>query len=234
MNVIKSGGRTEEFSEKKLRRSITKSIVDSGQKAEKSIVDKIVNEVKKKLHDNMFTSEIREIALLKLERINPEAKKSWMNFDSRFKQINPSLSEEKNKDTETVIIPIDENESLDEDIFPLGGWMNFFKTEPNSNYPQANITESKNKIIADIELPGINKKDIVINLTQDSIEIATKKSEEKKSEKKYYFSNKRFYRRIPLLVKVDEKNAKGTFENGILHIEIPKLKDNSSRRLTLE
>ncbi|MBD3164308.1 Hsp20 family protein [Candidatus Woesearchaeota archaeon] len=95
--------------------------------------------------------------------------------------------------------------------------------------PMADVKETEKNVIANIELPGANKDDIDLNVTDDSIEIKVEKKDEKKEEKKgtYTYSSRmsRFYRRIPLPAEVDAENARASYRNGVLKIEVPKRKE---------
>ncbi len=111
-----------------------------------------------------------------------------------------------------------------------------------SNYvePTSDLYETDKEIIAEIDLPGVDKKDIKVNVTKDSIEInAEKKYETKKEDKKkgmYRFerSYSGFYRKLALPNKVDADKADAEYKNGVLQIKIPKLKIEQQQKKLLE
>lgn len=135
---------------------------------------------------------------------------------------------------------------------------NFFKNEPSfrnnllenktnnnqylSNYvaPDSDIYEKDKEIIAEIDLPGIDKKDIKVNVNKDSIEVtAEKKHEEKEEDKKkgiYRFerSYNGFCRKFDLPKTIDPDNAKAEYKNGVLIIKMPKLEIEESKKKLLE
>ena len=88
--------------------------------------------------------------------------------------------------------------------------------------------ETENSVIASFELPGANKDDIELNVTNDHIEVKIEKKAETKKEDKekgYYAYEARasqFYKRIPLPADVDADKAKAEYKNGMLRVEIPK------------
>jgi HSP20 family protein len=108
---------------------------------------------------------------------------------------------------------------------------------PFESYRKAvsDIYETDKDIIANIELPGIEKKDIKLNIKEDKIEIKVeKKSEvEKKDEKKGFYRRERlysgFYRCFKLPVYADTEKVDADFKNGVLNITIPKKKGHEKK-----
>ncbi|MBU7023242.1 MAG: Hsp20/alpha crystallin family protein [Theionarchaea archaeon] len=64
------------------------------------------------------------------------------------------------------------------------------------------IQETNETVIATVELPGMKKEDISLNLTETSLEVKAETKEELKEEKEGFKSYRKrysgFYRRIPL------------------------------------
>jgi len=75
-------------------------------------------------------------------------------------------------------------------------------------------------------MPGLDKGDIKINLTEDKLEISAEtKYEEEKKEKGYVYKERRsgsYYRTISLPSSIDSDNSKASYNNGILQITMPK------------
>ncbi len=91
------------------------------------------------------------------------------------------------------------------------------------------LIETDGSLIVKADLPGVKKEDIVIDLTDDSIEIFAKFEEETEEEGKKFIKKERRYgeaRRsliLPEAVKVKETSAK--FDNGVLTVTLPKLEE---------
>ena len=100
--------------------------------------------------------------------------------------------------------------------------------------PIADMKETENSVIARFELPGVDKKDIELNVTEDYIEVKSEKKQEKKKDKMYERFSQQFYRRIPLPTNVKAEKAKASYKNGILNIEIPKKKEISRKKIEIE
>lgn len=94
--------------------------------------------------------------------------------------------------------------------------------------PSCDVSEKKDKIIAKIDLPGVEKKDIQLNITENYAEVKAGKKEEAKTEKKGIFRHERsfrgYYRVVPFPTKIKAEKAKAEYKNGVLEIEAPKEK----------
>lgn len=89
------------------------------------------------------------------------------------------------------------------------------------------IEDKGDKLEVTAEMPGVDKKDIKVNLTNDTLTIKAEKKEEKEEKRKNYYYKERsyggFYRSITLPVEVDPKTAKATYKDGVLQITIDKI-----------
>ncbi len=94
--------------------------------------------------------------------------------------------------------------------------------------PVSDIKETEKNIIANIELPGIPKENIELNVTENSIEVKAQKKAEKEVKKKgmysYEASASQFYRKLPLPAEIKPDQAKAKFKDGLLKVEVPKVK----------
>jgi HSP20 family protein len=96
--------------------------------------------------------------------------------------------------------------------------------------PLVNIAESDTKYKISAEMPGINEKDIDLTIADGKIIIKAEKKNEIEDKKDQYYKAERsygMYQRIfslPEYVDADKIQAK--FENGVLNIEIPKIKNS--------
>ncbi|MGB9679024.1 MAG: Hsp20/alpha crystallin family protein [Thermoanaerobacteraceae bacterium] len=93
--------------------------------------------------------------------------------------------------------------------------------------PRIDITESETEIIATAELPGVDKKDIEINLHENLLEIKGQTAVEEEKDNKNYYIKERYYgsfdRKISLPAEIDPDKTTAKFENGLLKITMPKL-----------
>ncbi len=92
--------------------------------------------------------------------------------------------------------------------------------------PAANIYQTKDKVVVELNVPGFKPSDIDITL-EDNVLTVKGKMEEKKEEKGKEYIRKEirvgsFERQMPLPVEVKSEKTVATYEDGILKIEIPK------------
>jgi HSP20 family protein len=100
--------------------------------------------------------------------------------------------------------------------------------------PKMDIYETKNDIVTEIEMPGIDPESLNVFIEGDVLKVEGRKEETKEERKKGYFKKEiksGYLRRmasLPSEVKADK--AKAEFENGILKIEIPKAKETKAKK----
>ena len=97
----------------------------------------------------------------------------------------------------------------------------------NKHLMKTDIKEDEKKYDIEIEMPGFKKEDIKISLNNSYLTVeANVEKKEEKEEKKNYIYHERYYGSMSRsyyvgnAIKEEDINAK--FENGILHLEIPK------------
>ena len=95
------------------------------------------------------------------------------------------------------------------------------------NFMKTDITETKDKYILDMDLPGFDKSNISISLKNGYLNIHGKvNKEENNSEDKKYVHQERFYgecsRSFYVGNEIKEEDISAEFKNGILKVEIPK------------
>ncbi len=104
--------------------------------------------------------------------------------------------------------------------------------------PFIDVIETDKEVIATAEMPGLEKQDIKINVTEDRLEISAEtKHEEKKEEKGYVYRERRsgaYYRAISLPSPVDPDKSKASYKNGVLEIKMPKTEVKKKTPLRIE
>ncbi|MCP5052167.1 MAG: Hsp20/alpha crystallin family protein [bacterium] len=99
--------------------------------------------------------------------------------------------------------------------------------------PRTNIIEAGNLMLVEIELPGVNKDDVSIQLQDESHLIirGTKHqprlNTEPEEKTTYYLFEREFgsfYKRIAIDFPLDSSKIESQMENGVLTVEIPKKK----------
>ena len=92
--------------------------------------------------------------------------------------------------------------------------------------PPAEITETPEAIHLKLEVPGLEAKDLDIEVTAESVTITGERKSETKIEEggatRTEFRYGKFRREIPLPVKIQNTDVTANYENGILTMNLPK------------
>lgn len=114
---------------------------------------------------------------------------------------------------------------LFEDFFGEGRG-SFFATQEGYLAPAIDMVESKDALIARVEMPGIDPKEIEIGVTGDVLTLSgEKKQEESKEGENYLFAERRwgaFRRSFRLPSWADPDKIDAQFRNGVLELTIGK------------
>jgi len=104
--------------------------------------------------------------------------------------------------------------------------------------PSIDVYETEKEIKVDVELPGMDEKDIDITLGNNVLTISGKKETEDTQEGKSYYRHERSYgsfrRSIELPDEVDEELIDATYQKGILKIVLPKSDQSVSTRKRIQ
>jgi len=88
------------------------------------------------------------------------------------------------------------------------------------------VTESDGAVEVKADIPGVDAKNIEVQLKDNTLIIKGEKKEEKEEKKKEYHISERtygsFFRSFALPAEVDDTKIDATFANGTLHIHLPK------------
>ena len=117
-------------------------------------------------------------------------------------------------------------------------WPEFFGRRhrmlfPDVRAPRMDIYETEKDVIAKVELPGVDPKDINVEVQENILKIEAKTEQKKEEQKKGYYRKEissGFYKRaVPLPAEVIGNKAKASYSDGILKVEIPKVKPKKSK-----
>jgi len=83
--------------------------------------------------------------------------------------------------------------------------------------PLVDVVETDSEVRVVAELPGVEKTDIKLHGTEDSLTVSVDTAQYK------------YYKEVTLPVKVRVKDAKSTYKNGVLEVVIPKIEALKSK-----
>lgn len=92
--------------------------------------------------------------------------------------------------------------------------------------PCMDVSETKDNLIAKLEVPGMDPRDTQISLQENLLTIKGEKWQEQEEQDEHYHRVERTYgmfaRSVRLPVTVDGSKVVATFRNGLLTITLPK------------
>ena len=100
------------------------------------------------------------------------------------------------------------------------------------------VAEDDQEYIVKASLPGVAPEDIEITLSDNTLTISGKMTQEEESEGKNYHLRERrfgsFARSISLPATVDADKVEAVNENGVLTLHLPKVEEEKPRKITVK
>lgn len=87
--------------------------------------------------------------------------------------------------------------------------------------PLVDVMSEKDKFKIFVELPGVEKEKVKLDVAEDSVEIKTD-------------DEKKFYKMIYLDATVDPDSAKASYKNGILTLELDKMEKRKGKEVQID
>ncbi len=165
------------------------------------------------------------------------------------KKIKVKKEEEKKENSREIALrhfyPFSLSQSMDHYFNKM--WRRFenlmapikvWQDEPIFRIPLANITENNNTFSISLELPGMEKDNIQINLIEDRLEIKGEKKEEREEKAGSYirkeYSTSTYHRVFKIPENTTEADLDATYDNGVLKIVLTKKKLEDKEAKSIE
>jgi HSP20 family protein len=104
--------------------------------------------------------------------------------------------------------------------------------------PAADIYETKDEMVAVLELPGVSQKEINISLVGDTLSVRGERHREDQVGEENYYRVERTYgpfsRTLLLPSMVDADRIKAVYNNGLLEIRLPKREEAKPKPIPIE
>ena len=104
--------------------------------------------------------------------------------------------------------------------------------------PVVDLFEDKNDIVIKAELPGMEKENVEVKLTDHMLTIkGEKKKTEEVKEENYYRSERSygsFIRTLELPADVHADKVKASFKNGVLEVRLPKTEEAKTKEVKVK
>lgn len=116
-----------------------------------------------------------------------------------------------------------------------GRWPSVFEREVLS--PPVEVGETAEEVFVNVQLPGMSKENLDIQLTEGALSIKGELREEKEEKKKNYYRQEfrygGFSRSIPLPAEVEISKATADLDKGLLKVRIPKTEKAKQRAVAV-
>lgn len=174
------------------------------------------------------------------------SRKSWENKSARENNKPFSL--------DSIISPLEETLEKTFNKFMNRGWLRSSRDERNAwgdmfepsgrfegfgmRCPRIDVVDQENEVLVRAELPGVDKKDIDISLSENMMTLRGSTRHEEKVEKDNYFraeiSQGSFLRSIYLPAEVDSDKATASLRDGILEVKLPKVEISNRKSIPVQ
>jgi len=121
----------------------------------------------------------------------------------------------------------------------------FFNAKPDRLWaeleaitPKVNVTENENFFHLEAATPGMQDKDINIEVHNDVLTIKGHKKDESDTKKENYhireFSSQNFERSFKLSDRIDTDKVTAKIENGVLRVDLPKHEQTKPQKIEVQ
>jgi HSP20 family protein len=140
--------------------------------------------------------------------------------------------------------PLEDMERMFEGMLPRG-WMRPFDWPTvegmmplAQNYPPIDVVDRENEVVLRAQVPGVNKENLDISISDNVITIRGHSEQEEEQEKEDYYCREMSYgefsRSITLPESVDADKATARMKEGVLEMTLPKIEGAKRRSIKVE
>ena len=111
--------------------------------------------------------------------------------------------------------------------WPSFRWPSFgqLATAESAWSPKIDVFERDNRVVTRVDLPGMKKEDVSVEVTDGHLALSGERKHEKEEKKDNVYRSEReygsFYRVVPLPEGVKLEDVKATFADGVLEVSVP-------------
>jgi HSP20 family protein len=151
------------------------------------------------------------------------------------------------KDESKLLRPFEEMDRIFENLFARG-WMrpsnwdlsalDDIRMPFSGKIPRIDVVDRSKEVVIRAEIPGVDKKDLDVTMTDTAVTVKGSTRIEKKDEREDYYrseiSKGSFSRTVALPDNVDAEKAKASFTDGLLEITVPKLRESVRHNIKVD
>jgi HSP20 family protein len=110
-------------------------------------------------------------------------------------------------------------------FWPSFRWPSLEMADRSAWSPTIEVFERDNRLVTKVDLPGLKKEDVKVEVTDNQLTISGERKREVEEKKKNVYRSEReygsFYRSVPLPEGVKIEDVKATFADGVLEVSVP-------------
>jgi HSP20 family protein len=104
--------------------------------------------------------------------------------------------------------------------------------------PTLDVFEEKDELVVKADLPGMNKDEIEVTVTENVVTIKGEKKKEEEVKEKDYYRRERSYgsfvRSVELPCEVKSDQIKANFKDGVLEVRMPKTEEAKKKAVSIK
>lgn len=104
--------------------------------------------------------------------------------------------------------------------------------------PSVDMIDQDDQVLIKAELPGVDKKDVDVSATDETVSIKGKSSYDKEEENGDYYRREivqgAYERVLAIPPNVDSSKAKATFRDGMLELSLPKTEKENRTKINVD
>jgi HSP20 family protein len=101
-------------------------------------------------------------------------------------------------------------------------------------YPAADVYNHETEYVIMIDLPGIERGALEINLDDNRLTISGVRTLEEENQQRVERPYGRFIRRFGVPATIDQKSITAEYKDGVLRVRLPKLKEQKAKRVEIK
>ena len=95
--------------------------------------------------------------------------------------------------------------------------------------PAAELTETDDALHLRLELPGMEAKDVDVEVTQNAVKVVAERKSEHKEDTRSEFYYGKYQRVIPLKARIQNTDVTAEYKDGILNLTLPKTVEEKNK-----
>ncbi|NET08365.1 MAG: Hsp20/alpha crystallin family protein [Merismopedia sp. SIO2A8] len=95
--------------------------------------------------------------------------------------------------------------------------------------PLAELSETEEAIVLKLEVPGMEAKDLNVEVTEEAVSISGERQEENKDNTRSEFHYGKFHRVIPLPKMIQNTKVTAEYKDGVLNLTLPKREEEKNK-----